>query len=591
MLSSLQPPQLQTMAVRWGAAAASKKPSAGATTPSSDKPNEDSSKSSAVLTGIAPPTLSAVGYSAASTPAAVPLPVDATIYDSGPSNTSSSSALNSNASPNRATEEASERVRRDMDKFLASKDPTEISLKATKVQKWYRGTHLKKKELARLRAEWDADMASHSTAATELKPVQLIQRTLRCARVFLVFYDPVKDRDRLSRLASLLSDGASSLKTSIVALLLNRTYFDPVTRTISKLCRLCFARVVGQQATTQKPTKALYTSGPELRFLLIYLEAKAYKLPDVPLPNAAPGETPATLSAKALDAVVSSFFTGNDAGTKLRWFYDAIRISLCRHLANSDANGPATKDSLYASALLQVVALVSAKSSLTNLCFGRVAESEHLNEQLVNLFGGVPLICSTVDSPSLERIRRDRILDRTVALLLDKSLEKQRDSILARLGPDGHLVLLGNLVSLYRSSPQPPSAGVATTMVGSVQHPDFLRALTALVTSCQTWLSTTSDSKTSKSSSTASPTKPSDNNVTTFHYLFGFIKYSGQQLEPSCATTSVYRRIVGQISWLWSAQALRMGFREVLESGSGISVGNRALAAMNLKDCCDLYIR
>jgi hypothetical protein len=419
---------------------------------------------------------------------------------------------------------------------------------ARKLQAWNRKNALRRKDVDRLRAEWDEQMA----APGDVAGLKGILRQLDPARLLLLLYSPKKDASRLATLAKVLADGTGSLKTSVVALFLNPRYFDVVVRTLRKLVRLCYAKV----------TSDSIGSGSELRFLLVFLDRKTYTLPHIGATSSA------SLSAQAHESVLTSLIGKSDSLFSLPAFYDSLRASLCDDiLALVSSSNPALRRTRL-SALLRILSLVSAKSPETNLCYGNLADSEHLTELIGRIFAGVPLLLFFADEVWMKSLGQERVLERCVALLKDP----KSSAFLSHLDASGLLFLCENLVSLFRFA-----AKEGTLVIGPFE---LLKALGNVIGLCR-----------------ARVTVPAgkDKAATTFHPVFGVIPQDGgTKLHAAHSDLTIQKRLLSRLSWLWSAEGLPMVFGDLVKKASGDKVPQAAklpLLAMDARDGCSFYLQ
>ncbi|KAI9023366.1 hypothetical protein DFJ74DRAFT_668881 [Hyaloraphidium curvatum] len=479
-----------------------------------------------------------------------------------------------------------ERLRREQERLTAA-EKKEREDTARKIQRWYTSHRLRKRELESLRRQWDdasAEMGASAAPSTPQGATAAILRTLRSAQLLLIFYDPAKDSERLAKMAQVLADGTPSVRTSITTLLLNRSYVAGVINVLKRICRLCYI-----QLGNSSPKSS--TVGSCLRFVLLFLDAKTYKLP-----NVGTAGSNAAVEMKARDDVLSFLFSGPNGGGNVTEFYACLGATLNQQVPLAVSTKTATKGqgpeaaenhSVFVSALLLIVSLVASwlQSRQGSPADGEAAS--HLLEFTINILGGVPLVIFLSSGESVAKLQQTQLLERVVALLTSKDSEKLREGVLSRLGPDGLLVLLENIVTLYRrtrSAGFPSHADASTT--DSLQHPDLLRCLTAIVQSAESFV-LVSTKQSTRSAQT-----------TTFHHLLGFVSTATALSIPgSAGTNAAFRRVLQQISWIWSATALRAGFGKLLgarspitPAGSGIG-SNLALLAIDVKDCCEFYIQ
>lgn len=575
------------MSVRWGAAI--QKPSSN--TSNSSNANEAAANSPALPV----PLLSPLSFTPS--PAFAPKEQSDALNSAESKNESQNVTVESHVIPVKPSEPKParlnavetaqrERLRREYERLNAAESKIRNE-NATKVQNWCLGHLQRKRALAMLRTEWDAEWSPASWNSKDaVKSAQNVMsgiiQTLKASSMLLVFYTPAKDGERLEGLVKALSDRLGSVQTSITTLFLNSSYRESVIRVLQRLCMACLERVLGKHlAGTRNSMPRKGSTTFELRFLLLFYNLDSYKLPNV----ARTGPSSVEISREAHERVVSFVFAGPDTGLKLSGIYEGIRDLLREQVVaafggsagakKSTANQPDVK----VVALLRLVALISARSSTTNLCFGYIADSEHLNELVVCVLGGVPLVFSLVDGSTLAHFSRERVLQRSLALFASKEFEKHRDSIIARLGADGLLVLAANLVTLFRAQPTDGSG---------VQFGELLRTLNVLVKASHSLLDSNSDD-----SKTSSPTVRKKGQASTYHPLLGFVAAS-LSIPSNSGSVAVYQRLVSKLAWIWSSEAIGMGFARILAvfGGQGVvDAANVALLAIEAKEACEFNIR
>ncbi|KAG0261445.1 hypothetical protein BG011_001036 [Mortierella polycephala] len=456
------------------------------------------------------------------------------------------------------------------------------------------------------RADWDA-IAGQLPAS----PTLGLARNLKLAFLLLRFHDPAscsKDTWRLTTLCKMLlsktiiaasetnqvssndesttssasssppplspssGSGTGTTKAMMQApfqmILLHSRYADIAATTLFRLVQLCIKTIVGHRdsrsndsgtlcvalpksGTTRPSDEELYLSGPELRFLMAYIDVNTYRLPE----NVG-SEVRSRMLEKGTNLILRTLNSGQ--------FYKKVRNGiLLRTEALIQLQERAKKTSLMPAETSKQKALALWTTAIWRCCIllqsvdkdvGANSTSKNNGKQhrdnLINLYSDdstvvgiachiltVPLFVECLDELCLQLAWKSNVLGDTLDAVMDA---RHQQFILSTLSLNGTLFLLGNLTQLYRVNlARNTDQGNTNLKIRLVE------VAVVLLTHCQKYVSGTQTTE-----------------FRHYHPIFSWTNIFQNKQQLSTIQTKL---LVSQLEHLWSREFALGSFRTLLD--------------------------
>ncbi|KAF9303600.1 Ubiquitin-protein ligase E3B [Mortierella antarctica] len=496
----------------------------------------------------------------------------------------------------------------------AQKKTTELNVvqdgAARRIQHCWRTVQSRRATKDRLRDDWDllADILPST-------PTIGLVHNLRLMFVFLRFYDPAKptlqDTQRLTALCKIIlskvlttasmettpstpgspspirntspsPSGASStiskpsMQVPFHMLLLHARYADQAAATLLVFIQVCLKAIAGflaeapssdsdgiKSPKTEKSkfvdNRELYLSGPELRFLLAYLDINTYKLPES---VALAIRTTIRDRAKALLLKVlnsGQFYKDIRSGFLLRT--EAIIQLQERSQKTALIPTEATKMRMLHLWIAGIWRCCFLLQSVDNDSAGKASKHQ---PDLINLHSddstavgitchilSVPLFVNALDELSIQLASKSNVLRDAMDSILDP---RHQQFILNSMSLNSTLYLLGNLAKLYRVT-----LAENTDAVNAGQKNRLVDCAVELLTHCQKYVSGTQTTE-----------------FRHYHAIFSWTNISQKEHQLSPAHVKL---VFSQLEYLWSRDFAMGTFNTLLSlalppSGGGSSNGD-----------------
>ncbi|KAG0031870.1 hypothetical protein BGZ81_000383 [Podila clonocystis] len=480
----------------------------------------------------------------------------------------------------------------------AQKKTTELNVAqegaARRIQRCWRAVQSRRATEDRLRDDWD--LLADTLPST---PTLGLVHNLRLMFVFLRFYDPEKptlqDAQRLTVLCKILlskvlttasiettpstpgsptpirntspSPGGATSTTSKPSmqvpfhmLLLHNRHADQAAATLLVFIQACLKAIAGFQAETPssdsngikspKPAKSkfvdnreLYLSGPELRFLLAYLDINTYKLPE-----SVAQAIRATMQDRAKALLLKALNSGQ--------FYKDIRSGfLLRTEALIQLQERSQKTALIPTEATKKRMLHLWIAGIWRCCFllqsvdkDSAGKASKYQPDLINLHSddstvvgitchilSVPLFVNALDEFSIQLASKSNVLRDTMDSILDP---RHQQFILNSMSLNNTLYLLGNLAKLYVALAE------NTDATNPGQKNRLVDCAVVLLTHCQKYVSGTQTTE-----------------FRHYHTIFSWtnISQKDQQLSPAHV-----KLVFSQLEYLWSREFAMGTFNTLL---------------------------
>ncbi|KAJ3043343.1 Ubiquitin-protein ligase E3B [Rhizophlyctis rosea] len=430
----------------------------------------------------------------------------------------------------------------------------------------------------RLRSVWDGWTSFEPSATTTdiPSPTPLCQ-----AWVFLRFYDAASDTARLAHCCKrLLVPPAPKASSLVLCRYLTEPEARPVAeRVLRDLAQTCVIRVSGPEQVTKtlKPDSTYstpYLSGPELRFLISYMDVKQYPT------KAIAREIHSSLVGDGLFERWSSAILHQTKGELLHRYKHPGK-------ANDTPSDIQKKTHLWLNAIMHISLMITAVDPDETPLPSDETVTSPSDDILLSFTLHIlttPLLTSFADAQCLAMLTRAQVLQRVSQAVAGN--RNWRERLLGRLEGEQALYLAGNLVELYRRV-----EGSTKVVAAGEEDPHRMWALSIL---CQHASNYVSEKAT---------------NLVTYHPIFKW--YSG---KPNPTIPSDFLNLlVTQLSHLWSRPFLLKTFSLIISftpspppssapkkpsflpsfiQPTPQPTNNPAMAMLtaDLKDKCELYL-
>lgn len=472
----------------------------------------------------------------------------------------------------------------------AQKKTTELNVAqegaARRIQHCWRAVQSRRATKDRLRDDWD--LLADTLPST---PTLGLLHNLRLMFVFLRFYNPAKptlqDTQRLTVLCKILlskvlttasieatpstpgspspirntspsPSGATtptpsttkpSMQVPFHMLLLHARFADQAAATLLVFIQVCLSAIAGFQAEapsnesegmkSPKTAKSkfvdhreLYLSGPELRFLLAYLDINTYKLPEsVALAiRTTMQDRTKTLLLKVLNS--GQFYKDVRSGFLLRT--EAIIQLQERSQKTALIPTEATKKRMLHLWIAGIWRCCFLLQSVDKATPGKASKHQ---PDLINLHSddstivgitchilSVPLFVNALDEFSIQLASKSNVLRDAIDSILDP---RHQQFILNSMSLNSTLYLLGNLAKLYRVT-----LAENTDAVNAGQRNRLVDCAVVLLTQCQKCVSGTQTTE-----------------FRHYHAIFSWTNISQQEQQLSPAHVKL---VFSQLEYFWS---------------------------------------
>ncbi|KAI8348929.1 hypothetical protein B0O80DRAFT_489751 [Mortierella sp. GBAus27b] len=489
---------------------------------------------------------------------------------------------------------------------------------AKRIQVFWRKTLAQRATKDQQRSDWDR-LSTQFPATSALGLVRNLQLTF----LLLKFYDPSVcpyDSKRLATLCKMLlskniivseensqptlgdtSASAASAPPQSTAspdkpmmqvpfqmILLHARYGDLAAAAIYRLLQLCIKAMTGKQVNLdsqpinnsssstkgRSPTYTgednLYLSGPELRFVMAFVDTNTFRLPETVAPAIRD-----QMSSKGEVLIIKTLNSGQ--------FYKDIRVGLLPRveaflqlqersrkgaLIPADASKQKTL-SLWITAVWRSCLLLQSVDKEVTEKSAAQAKSKQQKDNLINLHSDestavgiachiltVPLFVECLDELCLQLAWQSNILNETLDALLDP---RHQTFMLATMSLNDTLSLLGNITRLYRS-------GMAkrTEEVNAKLRQRLVEIVVVLLTHCQKYVSTTQTTE-----------------FRQYHPIFSWTKASQKSQSLSTLQT---RLLIEHMEYLWSREFALETYRPLLDLSLPPAVGTTGTSSESKRD-------
>ncbi|KAG0307017.1 hypothetical protein BGZ98_001257 [Dissophora globulifera] len=367
-----------------------------------------------------------------------------------------------------------------------------------------------------------------------------------------------------------MGDQKPMMQVPFQMILLHARYAQLAATTIQRLLQRCIGAIVGRQIDpTSQPTSTnnkasvskssnnfggteenLYLSGPELRFLMAFVDINTYRLPDSV--NAAirtrMSDSGAALIVKILNS--GQFYKDVKAGITSR--VEAFLQLQERAKKTSLTAAEISKQkalSLWITAIWRCCLLLqSVDKDVTQKSATLVKGKQH-KDNLINLYSDdstavgiachiltVPLFVDSLDDLCLQLAWKSNVLKETLDAVLDS---RHQQFMLSIMSLNDTLSLLGNTTQLYRLG-----LSKNTDIVNGGLKNQLVDVAVILMAHCQKY---------------ASPVQT--NEFRQYHPLFSWTKVSQRNQQFS---TSQAKQLTQQLEYLWDRKFALDTFRSLL---------------------------
>ncbi|KAF8971628.1 hypothetical protein BGZ46_010256 [Entomortierella lignicola] len=351
-------------------------------------------------------------------------------------------------------------------------------------------------------------------------------------------------------------------------ILLHARYADLAITIIKQLIQRCIMAVTGYQFSTSTLSttvnqisssktstfgpseQELYLSGPELRFLMAFVDVNTYRLPQTVSP---------TIRTQLSDRGKALIIKILDSGK----FYKDVKVGFQRRVevliqlqertkkASLDSvENPKLKSlSLWVTAIWRCCLLLqSVDKDVTEKSQSRSVGKQH-KDNLINLYSDestavgiachiltVPLFVNCLDDLCLQLAWQSRILKETLEAVLDL---RHQNFILSSLSLNDTLSLLGNITQLYKVN---KSRNAEAENVGLMSQQ--VEVAVILLSHCQKYVSATQTIE-----------------FRQYHPIFSWTNVSQKNQQLS---TLQAKLLIQQLEYLWSREFSLVTFRALL---------------------------
>ncbi|KAF9353595.1 Ubiquitin-protein ligase E3B [Mortierella sp. AD094] len=361
-------------------------------------------------------------------------------------------------------------------------------------------------------------------------------------------------------------------------ILLHARYADLAATTIKRLLQLCIKAVTGYQVNSNAkpsndptPTKSksavnqvsspkssafsaseqeLYLSGPELRFVMAFVDVNTYRLPESVSPTI---RTQLSERGKALVLKIL------DSGK----FYKDVRVGVLRRVEvliqtqertkksshESVENSKQKSLSLWITAIWRCCLLLQAvDKDVTEKPQSRPAGKQH-KDNLINLYSDestavgiachiltVPLFTNCLDDLCLQLAWQSHVLKETLDAILDL---RHQQFMLSSISLNDTLSLLGNIAQLYKVNKARNTEAVNMGLMSQQ-----VEVAVVLLTHCQKYVSATQTIE-----------------FRQYHPIFSWTNVSQRNQQLS---TLQAKLLIQQLEYLWSREFALATFRALL---------------------------
>ncbi|KAF9373884.1 hypothetical protein CPB97_000262 [Podila verticillata] len=466
----------------------------------------------------------------------------------------------------------------------AQKKTTELNVAqesaARRIQHCWRAVQSRRTTKDRLRDDWD--LLADTLPST---PTLGLVHNLRLMFLFLRFYDPSKptlqDTQRLAAMCKILlskvltsasiettpsTPGSPSAKNTspppgatptttikpsmqvpFHMLLLHARFAEQAAATLLVFIQVCLKAIAGFQADalidndgkSSKPAKSkfvdyreLYLSGPELRFLLAYLDINTYKLPEsvAPAIRTTMQDRAKVLLLKVLNS--GQFYKDIRSGFLLRT--EAIIQLQERSQKTTLIPAEATKKRMLHLWIAGIWRCCFLLQSVDKDTGGKASKHQ---PDLINLHSddstivgitchilSVPLFVNALDELSIQLASKSNILRDAMDSILDP---RHQQFVLNSMSLNSTLYLLGNLAKLYRVT-----LTENTDAVNAGQKNRLVDCAVVLLTHCHKYVSGTQTTE-----------------FRHYHAIFSWTNISQKEQQLSPAQVKL---VFSQLEYLWS---------------------------------------
>ncbi|KAG9068644.1 hypothetical protein KI688_010921 [Linnemannia hyalina] len=368
----------------------------------------------------------------------------------------------------------------------------------------------------------------------------------------------------------------SMMQVPFQMILLHSRYADLASATLLRLLRLCITTITGNQIDSNAPTKRLtllkttsksqvssptsatskliaqelYLSGAELRFLMAYVDANTYKLPET-VAGAIRTQMQnrgAALIVKTLDS--GRFYKDIRTGIQLR--SEALIQLQDRAKKTSITPAEATTQkalSLWITAIWRCCFLLqSVDKEMTEKAAGKVPGRQQ-KDDLINMHSDdstvvgitcriltIALFVECLDDLCLQLTLQSHLLGEALDVILDL---RHRQYILSSMSLNETLYLLGNLTQLYRIH----IARNATTNNTALKN-KLVEVIVVLLSHCGKYVSGTQTTE-----------------FRQYHPIFSWTNLSQKDQQLS---TAQVKHLFSQLEYLWSRDFALEAFHGLL---------------------------
>ncbi|KAF9423179.1 Ubiquitin-protein ligase E3B, partial [Entomortierella beljakovae] len=352
--------------------------------------------------------------------------------------------------------------------------------------------------------------------------------------------------------------------------LLHARYANFAATTIKRLIQICIKVVTGyhivivDNSSASSPVSSpsssvlkskeqeLYLSGPELRFLMTFVDTNTYRLPN---------NVNSTIRTQLSDRGTSIIMKVLDSGK----FYKDVRVGILPRvealiqMQERERSKKSTTESPEApkQKLLQLWITAIWRSCLLLQSVDKDFTEKHLNkpvgkqhkENLINLYSDestavgiachiltVPLFVNCLDDLCLQLALQSRVLKETLDAVLDI---RHQQYILSAISLNDTLSLLGNIIQLHRVNKARNTEAVNMGLINQQVEVAIL-----LLTHCQKYVSSTQT-----------------NEFRQYHPVFSWTNISQKNQQLSTLQSKL---LIQQLEYLWSREFALATFRTLL---------------------------
>ncbi|KNC98370.1 uncharacterized protein SPPG_06078 [Spizellomyces punctatus DAOM BR117] len=421
------------------------------------------------------------------------------------------------------------------------------------VSRCIRSVASRKRSLRDLRKEWDSQCGLLEGNVTGVKADDL----LRFAWMFLKFYQPTTDWNRLGHLVKMMlpQTAASQGRGASLPFSSCLNHPDPLrakaaANVLKNVLWICAERIVGSldgpknlhDPACKTPVMAPYLTGTEIRFFMAYMDPKQHA------GNGTIEDVMWNIQRWLIDRGLFALLAKGLLERTTRVMVNRAKLKQKRNPVlsiDSDESKLDRSTNLWVNAVLSSVmntlVVEDIRSDIQTSAPERQQEDRNIEcERRIVLFSlhvfATPLLLSFVDAQCISLFAQRDILRRVVRIVNE---DEQSRKLLFNLQGEAMIFLVGNIVELYWRLTRTGFASEQTPTLRS----DVVTTITHLLGHCQQYV------------------REKSSNFVKYHAVFKW--YSGKSVDG--VPQEYYPQLVTQLSHLWSREFISSIFANIID--------------------------